>query len=88
MLIKQGPRIVEYAKATGLTIEEALEFVNTFINDPIPEHKKEWPTHESRLKSIKEYMLWVIDYEKELTRSSGINERIKESIENGKLSNV
>ena len=81
MKIKPGPRMREYAKAIHTPIEEVVEFVNNSINNPDPEYLKSWPTEEERVKAMQDYMLWVIDYEKELTLPTGINERIRCSLE-------
>jgi hypothetical protein len=78
--IKPGPRMREFAKAINTPIEEVVEFVNKSINDPDPDYLKSWPTEELRKQAIQDYMLWVIDYERELTLPTGINERIRDSL--------
>ena len=85
MKIKPGPRMREFAKAINTQIDEVVEFVNNSINNPDPDYLKNWPTEEERVKAIQDYMLWVIDYEKELTNPTGINERIRCSLENARL---
>ena len=84
--VKLGPKMVEFAKAINVTTDDALEFVNNSINDPDPKYLEYWPTPESRRKAMIDYMTWVIDYEKELTSSHGINERIKCSLKTVVLS--
>lgn len=74
----------EYAKAIDMPVEHVVDFVNNSINNPDPDYLSHWPTEADRVKAIQDYMLWVIEFEREFNRPTGINERIRCSLESAR----
>lgn len=80
MKVSAGPTVLKYAEAFGISVNDVIDWINSYINNP-NDHERlvELGLYEStendRAQSIMAYVKWEAEWLESLAH--GINERIR-----------
>jgi hypothetical protein len=74
MKVTKGPMLEKFAKAFDMKLDDVLEWINAYVNNPELFPKAE-ETEKARFESIKRYITWRLENTTEYRIRASFEER-------------